>query len=68
MSHCCFPRCHDTGKTPLGIYARKSYETYLDRHVEELMTVTKQGLSFYADFFGLGMLAVEPAARGTQYH
>jgi len=52
----------------LGIYARKSYETYLDRHVEELMTVTKQGLSFYADFFGLGMLAVEPAARGAQYH
>src|SRR5687768_9170312 len=37
------------GDIPVGLYCRKSLAQYLD--AEEVFTVTKQGLDFYADFF-----------------
>lgn len=42
------------GKVPLGIFARKSFKEVLDEHWEELITITKQGLEFYGEFFGVG--------------
>lgn len=38
------------GKIPLEIYARKTLAKYVD--AEKLFAVTKNGLSFYIDFFG----------------
>jgi aminopeptidase N len=38
------------GEIPLGIYTRKSMARYTDH--EEIFTLTKQGLAFFADFFG----------------
>ena len=37
------------GETPLGIYCRKSLADYMDP--EEFFEITKQGLTFFADFF-----------------
>ena len=37
------------GETPLGIYCRKSLAAHMDP--EEFFEVTKQGLTFFADFF-----------------
>jgi len=41
-----------TATVPLGMFARKSKTKELDAHFDELITVTKQGLAFYSDFFG----------------
>ena len=37
------------GETPLGIYCRKSLAAHMDP--EEFFEITKQGLTFFADFF-----------------
>jgi aminopeptidase N len=37
----------------LGIYARRSLAPILDRDAEEIFTVTRQGLAFYAEAFGM---------------
>ena len=39
------------GEVPLGVFCRASMEKHLDS--EELFTLTKQGLAFYEDFFGM---------------
>ena len=47
-----FDRFQDRhGDVELGFYYRRSLTQYVDR--EELVTITRQGLDFYADFFGL---------------
>ncbi len=38
------------GSIPLGLYCRRSLAQYFD--TEEVFTITRQGLDFYADFFG----------------
>ncbi|MFJ9626369.1 aminopeptidase N [Streptomyces sp. NPDC101175] len=37
----------------LGLYARRSLAEVLDRDAEELFTLTRQGLAFYADAFAM---------------
>ena len=51
---------------PLGIFARKSFAEVLEEHWEELITITKQGLEFYGEFFGVG--TSELRARRARGH
>jgi aminopeptidase N len=39
------------GDTPIGFYCRESMVPYVD--IEELWTITRQGLDFFADFFAV---------------
>jgi len=39
------------GSVPMAMYARKSLTKYLEPDLQELFTITKQGLKFYEDFY-----------------
>jgi aminopeptidase N len=41
------------GGHDLGLFARRSLAAILDRDADELFTVTRQGLAFYAEKFGM---------------
>ena len=43
----------EAGGHDLGLFARRSLRTILERDAEELFTVTEQGLAFFADAFAM---------------
>jgi aminopeptidase N len=42
-----------TGRHDLGIYARRSLASLLERDADEIFRLTEQGLDFFADVFGM---------------
>ena len=38
---------------PLGLWCRESLATYLDRQAPEIFEITRQGLDFFSEYFGL---------------
>jgi aminopeptidase N len=42
-----------TGDHDLGIYARRSLASILERDADEIFTLTQQGLGFFAEVFGM---------------
>jgi len=48
-----FADSYDNGRVPLRYFARKSLRKFLEPDLNELFTITKNGMKFYEEFFGV---------------